>query len=97
MCCSVIMWRFESVSHMVPLRNTFLRLYIIRICVQVCTLYILSHICLYIVYIVCIQPVEAAEVQAYNDFIIFSVAGAGSLISGVLFAAYGKYDVPLVQ
>jgi hypothetical protein len=29
-------------------------------------------------------------VQAYNDFIIFSVAGAGSLISGVLYAAYGK-------
>jgi hypothetical protein len=36
------------------------------------------------------QPIEASEVQAYNDFIIFSVAGAGSLISGVIYSAYGK-------
>lgn len=37
----------------------------------------------------CLQPVEATEVQAYNDFIIFSVAGGGSLISGVIYATYG--------
>lgn len=36
-----------------------------------------------------LQPIEAAHVQAYNDFIIFSVAGGGSLISGVIYAAYG--------
>lgn len=37
----------------------------------------------------CYKPVEATEVQAYNDFIIFSVAGGGSLISGVIYATYG--------
>jgi hypothetical protein len=42
-----------------------------------------------VVYHCRIQPIEAAHVQAYNDFIIFSVAGAGSLISGVIYAAYG--------
>ena len=37
------------------------------------------------------QPIEATEVQAINDFVIFSIAGAGSLISGVIFADFGKY------
>lgn len=37
------------------------------------------------------QPIEAAEVQAWNDFIIFSIAGAGSLISGVIYATWGMY------
>lgn len=27
--------------------------------------------------------------QAVNDFVLFTVAGAGSLLSGVIFAAYG--------
>lgn len=39
----------------------------------------------------CMQPIEAAEVQAWNDFIIFSIAGAGSLISGVIYATWGMY------
>eukprot|EP00597_Dinobryon_sp_UTEXLB2267_P006100 CAMPEP_0170058828 /NCGR_PEP_ID=MMETSP0019_2-20121128/1306_1 /TAXON_ID=98059 /ORGANISM="Dinobryon sp., Strain UTEXLB2267" /LENGTH=250 /DNA_ID=CAMNT_0010263869 /DNA_START=709 /DNA_END=1461 /DNA_ORIENTATION=- len=34
-------------------------------------------------------PHEATEVQAINDFILFSVAGAGSLISGVIYSQLG--------
>ncbi len=37
------------------------------------------------------QPSEATEVQAINDFILFTVAGAGSLISGVIYADFGKF------
>jgi len=35
------------------------------------------------------QPEEATDVQAFNDFILFSVAGGGSLISGTVYADYG--------
>jgi len=37
----------------------------------------------------CYEPMEATEVQAINDFVLFSIAGAGSLLSGVIFAEYG--------
>ncbi|KAJ1431642.1 major facilitator superfamily domain-containing protein [Ochromonadaceae sp. CCMP2298] len=37
----------------------------------------------------CYKPIEASEVQAVNDFIIFTVAGAGSLISGVIYSTLG--------
>lgn len=36
-----------------------------------------------------LQPDEATAVQAVNDFVLFSVAGAGSLLSGAIYAAYG--------
>lgn len=35
------------------------------------------------------RPSEATEVQAINDFILFTIAGAGSLISGVIYADLG--------
>jgi MFS family permease len=35
------------------------------------------------------RPDEATKVQAFNDFVLFSIAGAGSLISGLIFALYG--------
>lgn len=38
----------------------------------------------------CYKPKEATEVQAVNDFVLFTVAGAGSLISGYVYAVYGK-------
>jgi hypothetical protein len=34
------------------------------------------------------QPHEAADVQAINDFILFTVAGGGSLISGVIYSHF---------
>jgi hypothetical protein len=34
------------------------------------------------------QPHEAADVQAINDFILFTVAGGGSLVSGVLYSQF---------
>ena len=37
------------------------------------------------------QPEEATNVQAINDFILFSVAGAGSLLSGLLYSDEGMY------
>lgn len=33
-------------------------------------------------------PQEATRVQAVNDFILFTIAGAGSLISGIVYANY---------
>jgi hypothetical protein len=38
-----------------------------------------------------LQPHEAADVQAVNDFILFTVASAGSLASGYIFSQYGWY------
>ncbi len=35
------------------------------------------------------RPMEAPDVQAVNDLILFSVASIGSLISGFIYAAYG--------
>jgi MFS family permease len=35
------------------------------------------------------RPEEATDVQAFNDFILFSIAGGGSLASGVVYADYG--------
>jgi MFS family permease len=35
------------------------------------------------------RPDEATKVQGFNDFVLFSIAGAGSLISGLIFALYG--------
>lgn len=35
--------------------------------------------------------VEAVDVQAWNDFILFSIASAGSLASGYVFSYYGWY------
>lgn len=35
-----------------------------------------------------LQPHEAADVQAVNDFVIFTVAGAGSLLSGVIYSSF---------
>eukprot|EP01040_Poterioochromonas_malhamensis_P015709 gene15709-17636_t len=37
----------------------------------------------------CYKPKEATEVQAVNDFILFTIAGAGSLISGVIYDEIG--------
>ena len=37
----------------------------------------------------CYTTEEATDVQAVNDFILFSVAGAGSLMSGLVYTAYG--------
>ena len=37
----------------------------------------------------CYKPQEAAEVQAINDFVLFSVAGAGGLGSGFIYARMG--------
>lgn len=36
----------------------------------------------------CYAPHEAADVQAINDFILFTVAGAGSLLSGVIYSQF---------
>lgn len=35
------------------------------------------------------RPEEATDVQAFNDFILFSIAGGGSLVSGTVYADYG--------
>ena len=35
------------------------------------------------------RPEEATDVQAFNDFVLFSIAGGGSLASGIVFADYG--------
>lgn len=35
------------------------------------------------------QPQEATDVQAFNDFILFSIAGGGSLVSGTVYSDYG--------
>lgn len=35
--------------------------------------------------------VEAVDVQAWNDFILFTIASAGSLASGYVFSYYGWY------
>jgi hypothetical protein len=35
------------------------------------------------------QPKEATEVQAVNDFVLFTIAGAGSLLSGEIYAIWG--------
>jgi len=35
------------------------------------------------------QPEEATDVQAFNDFILFSIAGGGSLVSGTVYSDYG--------
>mmetsp|Transcript_2140 Transcript_2140/g.3361 ORF Transcript_2140/g.3361 Transcript_2140/m.3361 type:complete len:577 (+) Transcript_2140:51-1781(+) len=46
----------------------------------------------------CYVPAEASEVQAINDFILFSVAGGGSLISGVIYASEGwKFLIYIVS
>jgi hypothetical protein len=37
------------------------------------------------------QPSEATEVQAINDFVLFTIAGAGSLASGFIFAEFGAH------
>jgi len=37
----------------------------------------------------CYKPVDATRVQAVNDFILFSVASASSLIAGVIFGGAG--------
>jgi len=42
------------------------------------------------------KPHEATQVQAVNDFILFSVAGGGSLLSGVVFSQYGWLTLVLV-
>lgn len=36
-----------------------------------------------------VQPHEATDVQAVNDFILFSIASVGSLIGGLIFSKYG--------
>jgi len=33
----------------------------------------------------CYRPVEALQVQAFNDFVIFSVSGISTLIAGVIY------------
>eukprot|EP01035_Chromulina_nebulosa_P020643 gene20643-26765_t len=45
----------------------------------------------------CYEPHEATRVQAINDFILFSVAGAGSLASGIIFEVYGWFNMILVS
>lgn len=35
------------------------------------------------------QPQEATSVQAVNDFVLFTVAGAGSLVSGEIYSDFG--------
>ena len=35
------------------------------------------------------KPSEATKVQAINDMILFSVSGAGSLFSGLIFSSGG--------
>jgi MFS family permease len=37
----------------------------------------------------CYRASEAPDVQAVNDLILFSVAGVGSIISGLIYSAYG--------
>lgn len=37
----------------------------------------------------CYEPREATEVQAVNDFVLFTIAGAGSLASGFIFSIFG--------
>lgn len=37
----------------------------------------------------CYKPIEATEVQAVNDFILFTIAGAGSLASGYIYELWG--------
>ena len=39
------------------------------------------------------KPEEATDVQAFNDFVLFSIAGGGSLISGIVFSIYGWQDL----
>jgi hypothetical protein len=41
----------------------------------------------------CYSKEEATEVQAINDFILFSIAGAGSLVSGFIFKIYGWHNL----
>ena len=36
----------------------------------------------------CYKPAEASKVQAVNDFTIYSTAGIGSLLSGIIFVQY---------
>ena len=43
----------------------------------------------------CYKPIEATEVQAVNDFILFTVAGGGSLVSGIIYSAYGSYYISI--
>ena len=52
--------------------------YCIRVCMSHMTLSLsLSH------------PSEATEVQAVNDFVLFTIAGLGSVLSGEIFSVYG--------
>jgi len=37
----------------------------------------------------CYRPSEAPDIQAVNDLILFTVAGAGSIISGVVYGEWG--------
>ena len=36
------------------------------------------------------QPHEGTKVQAINDFILFTVAGIGSVASGFIYDGFGK-------
>lgn len=38
----------------------------------------------------CYKPREATEVQAINDFVLFSISGAGSIASGFIYQGFGK-------
>jgi len=41
----------------------------------------------------CYLPHEATDVQAINDFILFTVAGCGSLLSGVVYSSIDWFAV----
>ena len=44
---------------------------------------------MYMCVCVCSQAAEATDVQSVNDFILFTVAGLGSLASGFIYSGAG--------